>query len=103
MTLATEKRPQGTQSRPPPGRLVGILHRCPKSRIRHNENTDRSHRLQARTDRCNVRFHLFTFRLWTTAFALFDEHQGPLGSGNGDEVRTEADNGRVIQKGCNSS
>jgi hypothetical protein len=32
------------------------------------------------------------------AFALFDEHQGLLGSGNGDEVRTEADNGRVIQK-----
>ena len=45
---------------------------------------------------------LFTFRLWMTAFALFDEQQGPLSSGNGDEVRTEADNGRVIRKGCNS-
>jgi hypothetical protein len=41
--------------------------------------------------------------LWMTAFALFDEHQGPLSSGNGDEVRTEADNGGVIQKGRNSS
>ena len=50
-----------------------------------------------------LRFPLFTFRLQVTAFALFDEHQGPLSSGDGDEVRRRRTMTGSFKEGPNSS